>query len=357
MFHRRLIRKSFPKRSERLILFGLKLLTYPYRLGALIHRSVYFLRMKKSYQSKRLTLSVGNIVCGGSGKTPFVRLLAHALKDKGQVAILSRGFRSQAEHNKKPFIVSQGQGPIKSSIEGGDEPFLLAKHLPWAIVLAGKNRTLSAKKAEELGADLLILDDGMQHYALKSDVLIVLLSANDPFGLDEFLPRGRLRVSPKRLKEVGLIAVHHVNDKEQYKKIKKRIRDYSNAPVIGTELILKTSQNANKEVKPLLGRKLAAFCGIGNPIQFFEDLKKGGANLIFKHELPDHLGLGPKELDKLVERARDLGAEGLVCTEKDWVKLSFLDRADLFLSYASPDVKIKYDTHCFEDWINRVKIR
>ena len=129
-------------------------------------------------------ISVGNITAGGTGKTPMVRFICDALIKQGKhPAVLSRGYR--AEDNKKNIVISNnGEMLVEPSISG-DEAWLLGKVLPHTGVVIGRERVALAHIAiNELGADILVMDDGFQHRALGRDKDIVLLDASNPFGYD-----------------------------------------------------------------------------------------------------------------------------------------------------------------------------
>jgi len=136
-------------------------------------------------------ISVGNLTLGGSGKTPFVDFLARRFRFEGRrPAILSRGY---GRSSRGVVVVSRGEGPLVGPDAGGDEPVELARRLPGVLVVVARRRVEAAQAARELGADLLILDDGYQHLAVRRDANLLLLDAGDPFGGGRFPPGARLR--------------------------------------------------------------------------------------------------------------------------------------------------------------------
>ena len=249
-------------------------------------------------------ISVGNIVAGGSGKTPFVEYLAKALAPK-KVAILSRGYRRKS---RKTVVVKEWTSPE----ECGDEPYLLAQKVPEATVIVDADRAFAGLLAQILDADLVLLDDGMQHRKLNRDIEIAVMHADDLFGKAHFLPRGLLRDSPKRLKNAHHIILGGVRDEEHFSKLEKLIRHYSNAPITAMELFV---ENSTK----LASKKVVAFSAIANPKRFHNTLKSLGCDIILSEEKPDHTAFTEEEIQRLANLAK--GAECLVCTEKDAVKL------------------------------------
>ena len=167
-----------------------------------------YLYDKKISPQKRLpckVISVGNIVVGGTGKTPMVIYLANLLQKKGfRPAVLSRGYMGKS---KSPInIVSDGRRIFMKPEDCGDEPVLISQAAKGIPVLTGPKRFLTGQVAlEKFGADVLILDDGFQHRQLARDVDIVLLKTQTPFGNGCLLPAGPLRESPRALKRAGII--------------------------------------------------------------------------------------------------------------------------------------------------------
>lgn len=252
-------------------------------------------------------ISVGNIVAGGTGKTPFVHYLAKQLSEEKNVSILSRGYRRKTKHH---LLVQQHT----TAEQAGDEPYLLAKKLPNVNVIVGKDRSLSGQLAKSLGSEVLILDDGMQHRKVERDIEIGVMHADDLFGKGFYLPMGYLRDSPKRLANADLIIVNGVKDEEHFEAITPLIRNLSDAPITAMQLKVENSHE-------LASKKVASFCAIANPTRFYNTLKTLGCDIIEKQEKLDHLPFTVEELEQLANRVKNQGAEILVCTEKDLVKL------------------------------------
>jgi len=221
-------------------------------------------------------VSVGNLVAGGTGKTPFVHLLAKKFCHR-KVALLSRGYGVFA-----------------------DEPALLARKLPEVKVYVGKDRVALAKKASQEGAELLILDDGFQYRKLFRDFDIVLLDGEDPWGKGHYLPWGYLRDSPKRLKQADAVFVSG----KDIRLIVKQILTLNGEPVSSIE-----------------GWKAALFSGIAKPKKFKKTVVEMGAEVVAEWILADHALIDLRQLEIFAEEAVQRGAKVLVCTEKDFVKL------------------------------------
>jgi tetraacyldisaccharide 4'-kinase len=251
-------------------------------------------------------VSIGNITAGGTGKTPLIQILAQELEKKGNVAILTRGYRSK--NSRTPICLKKGE-------TCGDEPTWLSQNLAKTAIWVGKNRIQSSLLALKNGAEVLLLDDGMQHRALFRDVEIVVMDGEDPFGKGAFLPGGFLRDSPKRLQSADLIVVNHIYSREEYLKCQKLISVYTSAPVVGMHYRFKDEDK-------LRGKKIGAFCAIGRPERFITMLRRAGCDLVEYLIAPDHAPFSTKQLRAFAKRCESKGAEFLVCTEKDGVKLS-----------------------------------
>jgi tetraacyldisaccharide 4'-kinase len=300
-----------------LVKAGLAALSAIYRSVLAARNFAYDLGWIPSTRLPVPVISIGNIVVGGTGKTPLVHLFASHLQDRLSLAILTRGFRSKIEKSGKSRLISSRNGPLCSPQECGDEPYFLAQKMK-AAIWVGPDRVRSGQLAIEQGAQCLLLDDGMQHRRLKRDFEIVVIDGLDPFSKGRFLPWGLLRDSPKRLRSADLIVFTHVKDLEHYKQLQKQIALYSNAPSAAVQIVVINERT--------IARKVGIFCGIGKPERFEQtvrDLKCEIVNTLF---LKDHEPIQNNRLQKFAKDCRSQGAEALLCTEKDYVKLYLTER-------------------------------
>jgi tetraacyldisaccharide 4'-kinase len=267
---------------------GLKPLTIPlswfYAAGVAVRNKLYDWKILKAHPTDVPVISVGNVAVGGTGKTPLVLWLARELSQGRRVAVVSRGYRGEVEVEKKPVVVSRGEGPLHSWTHVGDEPYLLASELPGVIVIAGPDRVAGVTLARELGAEVVILDDGMQHRRLARDVEIVV----DDGEPGHLFPRGRLREPKSGLKRADLVVT------PDYRAI--------------CEVDLK-------------GKRVGLFCAIARPERFCETVRDLGAEVVIEQALPDHQPIDVEALTRFALRAKAVGASSLVCTTKDWIKL------------------------------------
>ncbi|MCB1117278.1 MAG: tetraacyldisaccharide 4'-kinase [Chlamydiia bacterium] len=249
-----------------------------------------------SMRSQLPVISVGNLAPGGSGKTAFVQWLVERL-DKP--AVLTRGYKSQLEHRRPTLIDSKTDPKVC-----GDEPAMLAQLPCRPMVIVGKNRRAGAQLAKDVGARILILDDGMQYRYLKRDIEIVMLSKDD---LDGKI----LREPPTALKRADLIVIMDAYDKNECNVLLQKLAHITHAPVAGAHYVLPNLQ----------GQDVAAFCALGRPDRFFQDLKRAGANVVATRFKRDHKAFTEAELKAFAKAA---GTQ-LVCTRKDGVKLGQID--------------------------------
>ena len=298
--------------------------------------SLYEKQVFKSFSLGAQTISVGNITVGGTGKTPFVAFVAEILAEKGEkVCILSRGYGR--ENPKQRVLVSDGKKVLTDVKTAGDEPFELAtKLLGKAIVISDANRVAAAKWArEKFGITAFVLDDAFQHRRAKRDLDIVLLDATNPFGNRKTLPFGTLREPLKNLKRADLVLITRVNlvSKKQITDYKLQIAKLTDCPIfIAKNKISDLIKLENFPAKPqsethhspLATHRYLAFCALGNPNNFFEQLRRENFDLVSTENFPDHHFYTQNDVIKIEKIAAQSNAETLLTTAKDAVKLKNL---------------------------------
>jgi tetraacyldisaccharide 4'-kinase len=271
-------------------------------------------------------ICVGNITAGGTGKTPMVIWLCRYLSRQGlKVAILSRGYK--------------GQGP-----DDNDETQLLRAALPDVTIVIDSNRLRGGQKAiQSHNAQVLVLDDGFQHRRLKRDLDIVMIDALEPFGYGSLIPRGLLREPLTQLRRADAIVITRADSisNNDLATLKAQIQSLPNHP--GASLIV-TSRHEPVSLWPTNGtsinmqdlrdKEVVAFCGIGNPRGFIATLTQQCAKIVDQRFFADHYHYSGDTLEQLNTQKLNCGAQWLVTTEKDWVKLKELPRisdiADLY---------------------------
>jgi len=337
-------------------------------------RFLYSKRIFRDNTLGCLVVSVGNLTVGGTGKTPVVEKFARALAQKGRkVAILSRGYKSvprpfwqrallwitRYEKRIPPRVVSDGSNLLLDSEQAGDEPYMLASNLPEVIVLVDKDRVKSGRYAiEKFKADTLILDDGFQHWALKSRLNLVLVDRQFPWGNNHMLPRGTLREPPVSLKRASHVFITKSNGHGS-DELRAQIKSFNpSAQIIEcTHHPLYLQNVFTGERKPLeflKGLKVAALSGIAMPDGFEQSLEKLGGELVHAKQYADHHRYSQQEILNMINRSKKRGAQVIITTEKDAVRFPKLDRVDVPIYYLRVEIKIIEGAKDFDDAVNRI---
>ena len=265
----------------------------------------------------RPVISVGNLTTGGTGKTPVVRWLYERLREAGErPAVLMRGYKAKAGGS-------------------GDEQAMLRELLGAdAVVHADSIRHAGglAVLRERPETTAFILDDGFQHRGLARDFDLVVIDALHPFGYDRVLPRGMLREPPAGLRRASAVLITRVDLVSEVEEIVARIRKYNvGVPVFrgaAVHLGLMGRDGQRHSIGWLAGKRLFAFAGIGNPVALERQLRRGTGELVGARWLGDHHDYSRSDVEAVLRQARESGAEVVVTTEKDWVKVSRLVRDD-----------------------------
>ncbi len=318
---------------------------------------------------------IGNITVGGTGKTPVVELLARSLRDRGRkVSILSRGYKSrkldrpQLWHSadgkpipaeSMPKVVSTGSDLLLESRYAGDEPYMLARNLEGVSVVVDKNRVKSGRFAiSQLGADTLLLDDGMQYLDLAHGIDIVLVDAGTPFGTEALLPRGTLREPPKNLRRAGYILLTKCNGSSN-EELVRRIRQYNKTAEIieCTHGPIHLENVFTRERLPLEHLKdqwIGAISAIAVPEAFEGGLEKLGARVEIRRRFADHYRFTRREVDKFMQRCVERDMQLIVTTEKDAVRFPRPTSLDVPVYFLRIEVEILKGREIWDDLVHRI---
>ena len=266
-------------------------------------------------------LSVGNLSSGGTGKTPITLFLAERLQERGwSNAILSRGYGGRRAID--PMDVNPDSDPAQT----GDEPRMMAQRLGTGRVVVGRKRLAAGLRAlaQTPSPRLLLLDDGFQHRALRRDIDLLLLDGVRRWGNGRMLPLGDLREPMASARRAEALVVTRGARAPREAILDWWARHGSGGPVFWVDFRLGA-------LRSLEGRRIAlpgdgpgpifAFCALGHPEAFYADLLVAGLPWVGYRSFRDHHALSPGDLRALAQEAQSLGAGGLVCTEKDAVKL------------------------------------
>jgi tetraacyldisaccharide 4'-kinase len=336
-----------------ILLFPLSLISVFYRLIQELRAKLYATGIISSRELPCKVISVGNITSGGTGKTPVVELLVRLLQDQGfNVAVLSRGYKRQDRGSV--LVVSDGKKILLDPWQAGDEPYLLARNLKNTPVLVGKNRCRAGEYAwQNFGIDLVILDDGFQHLALKRDLNILLLDASNPFANHKVLPRGLLREPLNSLGRAHALILTRVQEKPHPEIFYQYHKAGLTIPVFQTrqqgQKLINTTTGEERAVECLKGKKILAFCGIGNPDSFRGLIQELGGNLVRFMPFKDHHKYKISQLKKINQRSKALSADMVLTTEKDYIRLIPYHPFDFPLWYVKISMEFIKDQDAFQN--------
>lgn len=304
-------------------------LSFFYGLAVSLRNWLYDGKILKEFIFSCPVVSIGNITVGGTGKTPCVILLTRLLKDCGyRPVVISRGYGGRSK--KAVNIVCDGRNILMSSDMAGDEPVLIARSLKDVPVITGARRKLTGQAAIRLfGADLLICDDAMQHRQIHRDVNLVLMDAGDLNKKPHLLPRGKFREAVAQLRRADAIILTRTNEIPPGDGESAPLIALGNLPVFRSihqpKVLVRADNGGEKPLSELQHKKVHAFCGIANPRSFEKALQASGAQSVACDIFPDHHRYTAGEMEKIISRFRRSGADLLITTEKDGVRLNGLD--------------------------------
>jgi len=306
-----------------------------YKIGVHLRTAGY---RKGLFPTRRLpckVVSIGNITVGGTGKTPMSIYVASAVRRMGlRVAVLSRGYRGAAE--RSGGIVSDGETIWMNPGQAGDEPYLIASKLKTVPVLVGKNRYRMGKIAvDRFHIDVIVLDDGFQHVGLERDLDLLLLDDRRPFGNRHLLPRGTLRESITALSRSDACILTRTLSPASvsFDSIRAMVKPrpvFKSAHRAGIRRFI-SGQNphtsSQRESSPLpaeailTGRPVFAFSGISGNTEFHHTVRRFGCELRGYLAFPDHHFYSNDDIERIHKKAEGAGAQLLVTTEKDEVRV------------------------------------
>ncbi len=311
--------------SRQLRFSPLLLASFVYRGAVTLRNYSYDAGLPRARKMKCGVISVGNIVVGGTGKTPVVIMLAGMLRKHGyKPAVLSRGYGGKREG--RTSVVSDGHEILMGTSDAGDEPVLIAENLEGVPVIIGKERSRSGKLAvERFGADVLILDDAFQHRRLFRDIDIVLLDREKPFGNGFMLPRGGLREPVKALKRADAIIFTSTEGDTDSGQGTLPPAELPHVPTFSgyrkARDIVRGEAKDSSLLHYLEGKRICAFSGIAEPESFRKIVAPLCGEIAAFMPFPDHHIYTGKDIEHIRKVCSESGAELILTTEKDGIKL------------------------------------
>ena len=308
---------------------GLRLLEMPYSTVVSARNVLYDKHILPTRRFAIPIISVGNLSLGGTGKSPMVAWLC----------------RFWIERNLRPGIISRGYQ--KATAEGNDEFLEMLHRFPNIPHIQHKDRATAIQQLLQTEpVDVIILDDAFQHRRVERNVDMVLLDATAPFGFGHIFPRGTLRESWESLRRADMVLLSRsdlVSEAER-QKIRQQVLRINPNIIWGETIHVPTSFVSlesldEKPIESLCGQSALAFCGIGNPAAFRKTLERCGVHVAKLMPFPDHYRFTATDANLLVQAARELGTDTLLCTMKDFVKLHRSDFSGMSLCAVSMEIR------------------
>lgn len=275
-----------------------------------------------------VVMSVGNLTLGGTGKTPFVIYLARRLRERGiPVAIIAQGYGRKAAAG---LLVSEGGGPLVSAEEVGDEAYLFAERLPDIPVLVSRDRVrVGTLAVSRFGSRVIILDDAFQCLGVRREVDLVLVDATRRLRTDRLFPAGYLREPAGGIARASAVVVTRVDESDRdWEKELVSMDAVRTLPIDPVECrfrpmwLFQLLAGERRSLEWLRGRPVIALSGIGNPASFERTLCGLGAEVVSSLRYPDHWWYRARDLEEAQQRAAAAGAQAVITTEKDAVRIA-----------------------------------
>lgn len=291
----------------------------------MLRRFAYRIGLLSSYRMPVPVIVVGNLTVGGTGKTPMVLWLVQFLRSRGfHPGIISRGYGSRAFH-------PQSVSPTSDPTLAGDEPVLLAQRAQ-CPVWVGVDRVEVARAllSARPDCDVLVSDDGLQHYRLQRDYEIVVVDGQRRFGNGWMLPAGPMREPVSRVRSVDAVVINSgdVSPGEYAMRL---------SGGIFTSL---HDRSRTTTAHDFIGRRIHAIAGIGYPARFFGHLRRLGLDIV-EHPFPDHHIYQPHELQ--FEEA-----DAILMTEKDAVKCAGFAMENAWVLAVDADIDVAFGDRMIE---------
>lgn len=333
--YRKLISGQSNSFGASLLRFSLGILAIGYSLIVHLRNLLYSKKMLKVHKVDAAVFCIGNITVGGTGKTPLVVWLCNLIAKQFKYAILTRGYKANQNHI--------------------DEPAVLTESCPETKVIINPDRVAGATEAiNKYAAEVLVMDDGFQHRRLYRDLDIITIDATQPFGYNKLLPAGLLREPVSSLQRADAVVITRCDQvaKTQLNELEQTLKainpDMVIAKSIHSPAYAKSKDGKEISVEQLNGKKVFAFCGIGNPDAFFNTTIDIGAHLAGSKVYNDHYHYTGACLTEISEQAEEAGADLILTTQKDWTKITntefLISDSQMHPPFAYLAVKIKFLT-------------
>lgn len=277
----------------------------------------------RSRRLPRPVVSIGNLCWGGGGKTPITAAVAAHLRDRGfAVCILSRGYRRRGRGVR---VVSVGEGPVLGPLVAGDEPVMLAGELPGVSVVVGADRYQAGLQALHQLSEppgVFLLDDGFSHLALARDLDLVVLPAADPFARGRLAPSGGLREPLSSLRRADAVLLTGASEATQAAELAAALRPHGfTGPAFASRSRLGSPCPVGAGSQIREGARVLVVSAVARPEDFARAVRGLGFDVAAELRFGDHHRYPPASVERIAAVARCTGAEAVLTTAKDGVKL------------------------------------
>ncbi len=331
-----------------------------YRTGSNLRLRLYLSGLLKSKRLPCFVISIGNIMAGGVGKTPMAIYIAELLMKMGKrPVVISRGYKGSLKTGAG--IVSNGETLFLDTHVAGDEPYMMARRKTFPVVVGKDRYTAGMLAIEQLNPDVIVLDDAFQHVKLEKDLDILLFDHDRPLGNNRMLPAGRLRETPTMSKNRAhaIVFTRCPGKDNSGNQVKDIISQFGKIPFFKTchtPFLLqmlprkKTSDSVLYHSDTLKGRTGLLFSGIANNKSFKDAAEELGVNVADHLEFKDHYSYKRADILLIQKRAREMGTDLIVTTEKDWAKLGQEIQWDADLAVIGIQIRFENDK-AFEGFV------
>ncbi len=315
-----------------------------YSIIITLRNLLYNKKMFKTYHKEAIVINIGNITIGGTGKTPLVVWLCNLLLERNiNCAILTRGYKTSNSQN-----LSRTESRELTTQNYFDEPAILSENCPQSKVIVNPDRVAGAAEAiSKFAARVLIMDDGFQHRRLARNLDIITIDSTRPFGYGKIFPAGLLREPVNSLRRADAAVITRCDQiaASELNKIENKLQAINPDMIIARSVhaivSAKTTDGKNINIENINGKKIFAFCGIGNPNAFLNTIKALGAELAGSKIHNDHYQYTDACLADIYKQARHTKVDLILTTQKDWTKIKHLtlDMNGIPLAYLTIEIK------------------
>ena len=314
----------YKKASNSLLFLPLGFLSIFYSTVVFLKNLLYKTNVLKEKKVKPYVICVGNLTTGGVGKTPVVCKIANYIANTlgKKTAIISRGYGAKLSNKNVNVIKDYKKIYFNNGLICGDEALLCAKNTQNCVVLTCCDRVKAANFAHKnFGVEVVIMDDGFSNRKIKKDFTILVIDSKKQFGNGALLPLGPLREPVNQAKRANYFIVTNKNNTQLQKAIEEITRKIKSDKITVCNFVEDSFYNIKNSLQIIpSNQKAIAFCAIGQPEQFYEYLKNH-FDIVYTKTFKDHHAYCKKDIDNLIEISIKKGANTIITTQKDEVKI------------------------------------